>query len=653
MFNELESIHKNAYMKKGISNDALIRRFVPYKYKDYTKDSLLCADCFSGGSVDMAVIGLIKDVQMKNDSSGRSMLVVKASDRNGTSFRINFIRINVKRIRPYIVSQINNEAIIMGAFQHDKIYGFSIFNPEISFDAVKALKVHPIYSSIKNISAASIKKHIEMMLKEQEQETVPDNLRSGFSEINHAFQMIHYPKTLDEALLGYRRLVLDELIYFKLRMISEERNRTSHFKLVNREVMDHAIASLPYALTNGQKKSVDSMIGIAAAGNRINALVQGDVGCGKTIIAILLMICCAENGFQSVLMAPTQILAEQHCAEIRKIVPAEEVVFIDGSMKKAERTKAEDLIRKGKAKYIVGTSALLTSDLPFEKFGLVIVDEEHRFGVCQRNALFNEETHVVTMSATPIPRSIALTIYGDGTDVYQITEKPAGRIPVKTYFDNGGRVKNFIYARLKEGGQAYVICPLKEEAEEGSVMENILSAEEAYKEYDSLFGKLGYRTGLVTGATKAADKERILDQFKNGEIHILISTTVIEVGVNVPNANVIAIYNAERFGLSTLHQLRGRVGRGKRASYCILVSDEPNNRIRTLCTTDDGFKVAEADLLERHSGDLFGLRQSGKNRFVEKVLEYPDIEKAAVQIADKMNFRSALAHIEKYDKIFG
>ena len=201
--------------------------------------------------------------------------------------------------------------------------------------------------------------------------------------------------------------------------------------------------------------------------------------------------------------------------------------------------------------------------------------------------------------------------------------------------------------------RAYVICPLKEEAEEGSVMENILSAEEAYKEYDSLFGKLGYRTGLVTGATKAADKERILDQFKNGEIHILISTTVIEVGVNVPNANVIAIYNAERFGLSTLHQLRGRVGRGKRASYCILVSDEPNNRIRTLCTTDDGFKVAEADLLERHSGDLFGLRQSGKNRFVEKVLEYPDIEKAAVQIADKMNFRSALAHIEKYDKIFG
>lgn len=650
MFAELSSLHQNAYRKKGISNDALLRRLLPNKYKDYSKASTLMNVDFSGGSRDIAVITSVLEVRKKTSSNGRQMLSIKAVDRDGTPFRVMFM--NSCRLKPLFTSFIGHEILLMGPFQYDPVYGYSVFAPAFSSDIPGCLKVTPVYGSIKDISTAKLEEHIKQAVLEMETETIPERLLDGMPGINDAIKMVHFPEKISDPETGRLRLVLDDLVYFKLMLQSEQRGGVSRFCLSKRESMDKLINNLPYSLTQDQQNTIDRMIETAGMGKQVNALVQGDVGCGKTIIAICMMVCAVENGFQTILMAPTQILAEQHFQELIKYIPEEMVVLIDGSTKGRTRKDLESRIKKGTIKYIVGTSALLTADIPRENIGVIIVDEEHRFGVEQREALFNEDAHVITMSATPIPRSLAQAVYGDSTQIYQIRQKPAGRLSVKTYYDNGKKIKNFLFSMLKTGGQAYIICPLKEEAETGTLMENVKSAEEVYSEYQEQFGNLGYQVGLVTGATKSADKEAALEHFKSGETQILVSTTVIEVGVNVPNANVIIIMNAERFGLATLHQLRGRVGRGERQSYCILVSDKPNDRIIAMYMSNDGFEIAEADLKERRSGDLLGIRQSGKNRFVEETLEYPDIEMAAGKIVDNLNYREALAHIRKYQKVY-
>lgn len=641
-----------SYEKKNIRNDEQLRRFLPYKYKDYSCAHTLKEIDFSNGNVDAAVYCTIDSVSKKTSASGKPMLVIKSHDREGTKLRAVYM--NSVRLKPLFSSFIDKktEILFMGPIQFDPQYGYSIFAPEFSSNPHEYLRVKPIYSALKGISQATLEGHMRYALTEKEPETIPDELRCDYPEINQAMQMLHKPNTIQEPEKGKVRLILDNLVYFKLMLQSEEADTISKFRLCSREMMDRMISSLPYSLTEDQMKTVNGMLQSAGKGRRLNALVQGDVGCGKTIVAFCMMVCAAENGYQSVLMAPTQILAEQHYRELKTLVPEDEVVFFDGHLKAKDRASMESKVKNGTAKYIVGTSALLTADITLKNIAVVIIDEEHRFGVEQRKALYSEEAHIVTMSATPIPRSLARTVYGEGMEIYQIKQKPAGRLPVITYYDNGKKEKNFLYAMLKKGGQAYIVCPLKDETD-SDAMENVLSAEEIYKEYSSKFGDLGFRVGIVTGTTKNEEKEKILDSFKAGEVDILVSTTVIEVGVNVPNANIIIIKNAERFGLATLHQLRGRVGRGTRQSYCILVSDIPNSRICAMCTTNDGFLIAEEDLKERRSGDLLGIRQSGKNQFVEEALSFPEIEKDASEIISKMNYREALIHLRKYRKIYG
>ena len=398
--------------------------------------------------------------------------------------------------------------------------------------------------------------------------------------------------------------------------------------------------------------TVNGILELAEGGKRIRALVQGDVGSGKTAVAFCLMFCAAENGFQSVLMAPTQVLARQHYLELCRYTGPEEAVLLDGTSKGRGRASLETSISEGKVKYIVGTSAVLSAVIDREKIGLAVIDEEHRFGVVQRTGLYNDQTHVVTMSATPIPRTLAQSVYGKNTAIFQIRQKPAGRLPVKTYYDNGEKAVKFLYAQVKAGGQAYVICAAKEDCGQGA-MEGVRNVEEVYGEYRRLFEPLGFPVGMVTSSVKQKQKETVLKDFSDGKIRILISTTVVEVGVNVPEATVILILNAERFGLATLHQLRGRVGRSSRQSYCVLVSNECGQRIRTMCMTNDGFAIAERDLKERRSGDLLGLKQSGKNKFVEEILDYPEIAQDADLAVRHIDFQSGINHIGKYRMIYG
>lgn len=650
MYNDIIKRQRNQYQRRGIMMDAHLRREFPNKYKDYTEPSLLKSAGLERGARDIAVLSTIREATVKKAASGVEMLVIKASDREGTPFTVRFIRMT--RLRSLFEAYIGSEILLMGAFQFDPIYGYSVFNPEFTQDIAKAIRYKPVYSSIKDISEKSHEKHIAEALKEQEAETLPEEIRLGYPEINAALKSIHFPKGAEDALRGQARVILDDIIYFKLRLLHEQTGGFSRFIFRSRSFLDSQIKRFPYELTGDQLAAVNGILEQANDGQKICALVQGDVGSGKTAVAFCLMFCAAENGMLSVLMAPTQILARQHYQELIKYVNEKEAGLLDGTLQGKERKALEKRIDSGEIKYVIGTSAIITSGFDKDKVGLVIIDEEHRFGVWQREGFYGPDSHIVTMSATPIPRTLAQAVYGDRTAIYQIREKPAGRLPVITYYDNGCKVLKFVYARLKEGGRAYVICAMKESADENSPMGNVASAEETFLRYKEVFEPLGFPVCIATGNSSQQEKEKAISDFADGRARILVATTVVEVGVNVPEANVVVVQNAERFGLSTLHQLRGRVGRGNSQAYCILVSKSPNERIRAMCMTNDGFAIAEEDLRQRKSGDLLGLRQSGKEKFIEEIIAYPDIADDAAKIVQNMGFQAALRHLEKYRNIY-
>ena len=650
MFQDIDKKQKKEYIRKGITQDAHLRRLFPNKYKDYTHPYLLKDAHIPKEGRDIAVLASIREVSKKKSSNGIPMLVVKATDRDGTPFTARFM--GMVRLHSLFKAYIGSEIIMMGQFQYDPIYGFSVFSPDFSHKIAENIRVKPVYGTIKNIPAAAHMRNIDSAVSEKEVDTLPPALRGKYPEINEAFHMMHSPDSLEAAASGQARILLDDILYFKLRLIYEQAGTMSRFRLSRRSYMDEQISRFPYQLTKDQMDTVNGILELAEGGKRIRALVQGDVGSGKTAVAFCLMFCAAENGFQSVLMAPTQVLARQHYLELCRYTGPEEAVLLDGTSKGRGRASLEKSISEGKVKYIVGTSAVLSAVIDREKIGLAVIDEEHRFGVVQRTGLYNDQTHVVTMSATPIPRTLAQSVYGKNTAIFQIRQKPAGRLPVKTYYDNGEKAVKFLYAQVKAGGQAYVICAAKEDCGQGA-MEGVRNVEEVYGEYRRLFEPLGFPVGMVTSSVKQKQKETVLKDFSDGKIRILISTTVVEVGVNVPEATVIMILNAERFGLATLHQLRGRVGRSSRQSYCVLVSNECGQRIRTMCMTNDGFAIAERDLKERRSGDLLGLKQSGKNKFVEEILDYPEIAQDADLAARHIDFQSGINHIGKYRMIYG
>ena len=511
---------------------------------------------------------------------------------------------------------------------------FFMSNPIIfkKYDGESDCHIYTAYEKIRGISESNFERIINECLKHA---TIPDKVPR---ELLHKYNLIpkdeairemHKPSSVEQIKRAKYRLNMDDLLYFALQL--EEKNRNlpagSVYGIHSLATTTKIIENLPFQLTKDQKSAYEELVNRIRSGKRLNALIQGDVGCGKTILAFLLMFVMADNGFQSVLLAPTQVLASQHYNELKEMAAPYDidVVYIANGLKKKEREAILKSIEDGSALMIVGTHSVLSKEVKFHDLGLSITDEEHRFGVLQREEITTKAKagmHTVTMSATPIPRSLSDVLLST-TEVFNIQSMPNGRKPIQTAIcASQNTIFQFIKKEIEKGHQAYVVCPLIEDKQ--GAMEGILSVEQTYAEYTDAFGKGA--VAVLNGKMKEDETENVIQSFKNGEIKILVSTTVVEVGVNVPNATVIVINNAERFGLASLHQLRGRVGRGNSPGYCILNSvHKDNKRLIALCKYKNGFQIAEADYALRGSGNILGTEQSGSNYYVELSMRYPDL----------------------------
>lgn len=511
---------------------------------------------------------------------------------------------------------------------------FFMSNPIIfkKYDGESDCHIYTAYEKIRGISESNFERIINDCL---EHATIPDKVPRGLLHKynlmpkDEAIREMHKPSSVEQIKRAKYRLNIDHLLYFALQL--EEKNRNlpagSAYGIHSLAITTKIIENLPFQLTEDQKSAYEELVNRIRSGKRLNALIQGDVGCGKTILAFLLMFVMADNGFQSVLLAPTQVLASQHYNELKEMAAPYglEVVYLTNVLKKKERETILKSIEDGSALMIVGTHSVLSKEVKFHDLGLSITDEEHRFGVLQREEITTKAKagmHTVTMSATPIPRSLSDVLLST-TEVFNIQSMPNGRKPIQTAIcASQNTIFQFIKKEIEKGHQAYVVCPLIEDKQ--GVMEGILSVEQTYTEYANVFGKNA--VAVLNGKMKEDETEKVIQSFKNGEIKILVSTTVVEVGVNVPNATVIVINNAERFGLASLHQLRGRVGRGNSPGYCILNSvHKDNKRLIALCKYKNGFQIAEADYALRGSGNILGTEQSGSNYYVELSMKYPDL----------------------------
>ena len=486
-------------------------------------------------------------------------------------------------------------------------------------------KIEPVYHCTNGLTNKNMSTYINMALLMYGKEIIdyiPEEYRKKYNFVNKktALNIIHNPSTLEKLKEVTVRLKYEELFafMFKINYLKRENKNKSNglVRTIDKEKLDNFIKKLPFKLTNDQMKAVDEIISDLSSPNRMNRLLQGDVGSGKTIVAFIGMVANYLSGYQSALMAPTEILAIQHYNNLMEFLKDTDikVALLTGSTSKKDKIEIYKKLKDGTIDMVIGTHALIQDEVEYNNLGLVITDEQHRFGVHQRANLQNKgiRPDVLFMSATPIPRTYALTIFGD-MDVSTIKERPKGRKKIDTFVKKNSEIKDVLhmmYDELKAGHQVYVIAPLIEE-NENSDLTNVNELKDQMK---LAFGSK-YKIDIVHGKMASGAKDIIMDQFKNNEVQILISTTVVEVGVDVPNATMMVIFDADRFGLSTLHQLRGRVGRGSSKSKCILISDSDAERLKIMEKEDDGFVISEEDFKLRGYGDLFGTKQSGDMTF--------------------------------------
>ena len=560
---------------------------------------------------------------------GLDITRVQVADTTG---RLNLTFFNSKYVSDQL--QYGKEYIFYGAVSGDFI-GYNMTNP--AFEALDSVpvttrRVLPVYPLTAGLSNAAVLKAVRQALAvcDPPAEIIPEEVRRqyGILGAERAYYAIHEPSSMAEAELAKKRLIFEEFFVFSaglsLMRASRAEKRTESY--VNLDLTSFR-ASLPFALTGAQNRAIDEILTDFRKGAPMNRLVQGDVGSGKTMVAAAAAFAAIQNGRQAALMAPTEILAEQHYESLGKLFAplGLRTVLLTGSMTVKEKRLVREAIASGEADLAVGTHALLSEATQFENLGLVITDEQHRFGVSQRAKLSakGNDPHLLVMSATPIPRTLALLMYGD-LDVSILDELPPGREPVDTFLvgeSYRARINAFIRKQVAEGHQCFVVCPAVEENEELGIKAATVWAETLQQ---TVFPDL--RIALLHGQMKGAEKEEAMAAFARGEADVMVATTVIEVGVDVPNATLMVIEDADRFGLSQLHQLRGRVGRGKAKSYCILTSHNKNQetlqRLKALCKTTDGFRIAEEDLKLRGPGDFFGSRQSGLPTFRVANLSY-------------------------------
>ena len=560
---------------------------------------------------------------------GLDLTKVQVADTTG---RLNLTFFNNKYVTDQL--QYGREYIFYGAVSGDFI-GYNMTNPvfeALESQPVTTRRILPIYPLTAGLSNAAILKAVRQALAicDTPPEIIPEAVRReyGILGADRAYYAIHEPASLAEAEMAKKRLIFEEFFVFSaglsLMRASRAEKKSEPFR--NLELRPF-LASLPFTLTGAQSRAIEEILEDFSSGAPMNRLVQGDVGSGKTMVAAAAAYIAANNGRQAALMAPTEILAEQHHASLSRIFEplGLRTALLTGSMSQKEKRLAREKIAAGEVDLAIGTHALLSDTTTFNDLGLVIADEQHRFGVAQRSRLSakGHDPHLLVMSATPIPRTLALLMYGD-LDVSIINELPPGREAVDTFLvgeSYRARINAFIRKQVSEGHQCFVVCPAVEENEDLGIKAATVWAQTLQK---TVFPDL--RIALLHGQMKGAEKEEAMESFARGEADVMVATTVIEVGVDVPNATLMVIEDADRFGLSQLHQLRGRVGRGKAKSYCILTSHNKNSetlqRLKALCKTTDGFKIAEEDLALRGPGDFFGSRQSGLPTFRVANLSY-------------------------------
>ena len=627
------------FNKKGIFSVEDLIRFFPRAYNDCSNITGILPE----NAVSIIIVR-INDVRLYNN--GTPVIVATCTEKqSGKRVNISWFHQN------YLYSRIcflrNSEVLVSGKITYNMQYdNYSISSPLVFTSDIKnGARIYPVYSKINGMSDEYLSGKIVEALKFDIQETCPEHVikDNKLLSLQAAINELHSPTSMERLELAKERLVFDDLLYFALRMEQSDRmvSRGSQYGVKTLKMTTQIIESLPYSLTEDQKNTLRSMVSHMKQGKRINALVQGDVGCGKSIIAFLMMVVAADSGYQAVLMAPTQVLAKQHYEDFSNLVAPfglKTALLGGNTMKKSEKEKILEEIRTGEIQFVIGTHAVLNKEIQYKALAVAITDEEHKFGVLQRASLVEKAStgvHSITMSATPIPRSLAMVIYGNNIQMHTIKTMPRGRMPVKTAVSNSlNGVFRFLLQQINQGRQIYVVCPMIEKNED---VIGVKSVEEISELYRNILEPKGISVSTLTGKTPKDEAAEIISKFKCGEIKVLVSTTVIEVGVNVPNASAIVIHNAERFGLSGLHQLRGRVGRGKYQSYCVLFSDDKNNeRLAAMVATNDGFKIAEEDLRLRGAGEFIGTKQSGDDKYMALMLAYPERYEEIKKIAEKM-----------------
>lgn len=642
-----------ALKEMGITTIEQLLMHVPYRYEDYERK-------------DLAEVKHDEKVTVEGKVHSEPSLTYYTKKKSRLTFRLLVGRYLITVVcfnRPYLKGKIamDDTVTVIGKWdQHRQ----TITAYEVKLGPLPQTKeIEPVYSVRGSITVKGMRRFIKLALTQYGaaiDDPLPLSIRRAYRLVSkqEALRSVHFPRSHEELKQARRRLVYEEFLLFQLKIHALRKVAREYSQGIahsfSKEKLDAFIGQLPFSLTNAQRRVIAEILADMRAPYRMNRLLQGDVGSGKTVVAAVVLYATVLSGYQGALMVPTEILAEQHAHSMRQLFADTDVTvaLLTSSVKGKKRREILELLAAGDIDIMIGTHALIQEEVNFKKLGLVITDEQHRFGVEQRRVLREkgQSPDVLMMTATPIPRTLAITAFGE-MDVSVIDEMPAGRKKVKTYWVKHHmfeRVLDFIEKEIQKGRQAYIICPLIEESEKLDV-QNAIDVHSMLTHYYR--GK--YNIGLMHGRLSAEEKEEVMKAFSENRVQVLVSTTVVEVGVNVPNATVMVIYDAERFGLAQLHQLRGRVGRGDEQSYCILIADPKSEigkeRMRIMTETTDGFVLSEKDLQLRGPGDFFGTKQSGmpEFRFGDIVHDYRILEVARGDAA-KLIESKAFWHDESY-----
>lgn len=600
------------FRKLGAPSVGALLRLYPRTYEDLSHP---CTVRSAPADTPCAVRAYITESPKGTRIRGGMTLYKAKADDGECEFTLTFFN------NPYIINLLKEgETYLFYGKVTANFLKHEMTAPEF-FPADSCPAIRPVYRQTQGLSSRIIGNAVKEALKllpETVRDPIPQPVRTEYSlcGLREAMEDIHFPPDSEAILMARRRLIFEELLILQLglSLMKSKSNVESRFRLL-KDYTSEFFTLLPYTPTNAQKRAVQESMTDMMSGRTMNRLIQGDVGSGKTAVAAALCYSAAKNGLQAALMVPTEILARQHYSSLSGIFEGVGIrtALLTGSVPAAQKKIILPELADGEIGLVIGTHALLSENVEFQKLGLVVTDEQHRFGVAQRAALSakGENPHMLVMSATPIPRTLALMVYGD-LDLSVLDELPPGRQEIKTYAvtsDKRTRVFSFLKKLIAQGRQCFIICPMIEQDQNG------MASVEKYSEKLKTEWLPGYSIAVLHGRMKAKEKDEIMKQFAEGKISVLVSTTVVEVGVDIPNAAVMLIENAERYGLSQLHQLRGRVGRGKHQSYCILISDAQNEetlaRLNIMCQTNNGFAIADEDLKLRGPGDFFGSRQHG------------------------------------------